>query len=640
MPSKNRRGAPTRTRPQPVSANSTTTRVSSRTVSSPGSSSLSPAKSHRSPSTQSSHAPVFDIPDLPDVDNNNDMNGTGVTEIGGDESGYGQEMGDVDMGDVDFEAIMKDIDAVEENEKGQQNGSGTGTGSADQAPYALGGDDDVEHKEEEGGDEEEEADEDDDDDDDEDDEDDEDEDDEEEDEDADGDGDGDGTEQGDGDGATASGSINQEKAGSQTIPDCPTGLTFRYPSAVKDFTTLQPREKAFKVARFLQCQSDGCECPGLEPPMGRSVVRVTRKEMQKQEKEKFETDVDMEGVEAWRSDEGWWKRCGRCGHGWEDTQSRAGHVWAEGVNEAERRRREKVVGRIEELLQVRQRPMLANQQLACGVMLNVNQDEDLLTTFPTPHPESITSLIKQLDHFVRPSGKKPVNPLPAALDMASPAGSGSGTPFTPREGGTPGGSDDERPRKRRRNGTTGTDGAGSQHDEEEEVAQDQDGAASPRQGKKPGGKTAGKGTMPRTVVRGARGLVPMEMDAEGNQHVAGHLPDSAVTGNREKQVQDGVLAEDEEGDDIPLAQRPQLDVKEKRRRELQKEKEREREAEVVRRLTTGVNVEDGVAVSGEPGEAVDVEIWEGVELVCCPSIANFIRGRKLKSSQNSPHDQP
>lgn len=413
--------------------------------------------------------------------------------------------------------------------------------------------------------------------------------------------------------------------------------------------------------------------------MGRKVSQVSRKEMRAAaEKESggsidvdVDADVDMDGEEAdeealevWRTPEGWWKRCGRCDHGWEGEEvvDDGGHVWGDDVSESERRRRGKVVGRIEELLQVcctlprwRSDVSFELEQEVRTTLINT-QDDDLLTTFPTPHPESIASLMNQLHHFIRPSGKKPVSALPPGMtiDMASPNGSGSGTPFTPREDGdtgTPGDALDERPRKRRRNGRAGTAGTGSEHsaaDPDEETGSahvarrrkdgdaasdgvDENGTVTGlgHQGKRPGGKSAGKGTMPRTVVRGVRGLVPMEMDAEGNQHVAGNLPDSALSGNKEKQIQDGVKNtggeapgdagdEDDDGEaDVPLAQRPQLDIKEKRRRELQKEKAREREAEVVQRLTQGVSVDEGVGavVLDDKGEAVDVENWEGVELV-------------------------
>lgn len=227
-----------------------------------------------------------------------------------------------------------------------------------------------------------------------------------------------------------------------------------------------------------------------------------------------------------------------------------------------------------------------------------------MADFPTPQTESVAALYKQLLPFQRPTGgKKPAAPLPPALDLTRD----SATPFTPHEDvESDVDADEERPRKRSRH---------SGSEEPDADAEDGlDGMTSPKQstqGKKPGGKTAGKGTgprQPRTVVRGTRGLVPMETDAEGNQHVAGRLPDSAVDGNEDEEEDDGE-------EDVPLAQRPQLDEGERRRREVIKEKERERENEVLTRLAKGTNVEDGAEGLGRQEVDLDVEVWEGVELV-------------------------
>ena len=245
------------------------------------------------------------------------------------------------------------------------------------------------------------------------------------------------------------------------------------------------------------------------------------------------------------------------------------------------------------------------------------QDDDLLTTFPTPRPESIASLLKQLHHFIRPSGKKPALPFSPPGDVSRT----SNSPFTPRDGMTPVDSDDERPRKRSRTAT-------NENMEKEEG----DRPSSPRQGKKPGGKTAGKGTKPRTVVRGARGLIPMEIDAAGDQHIAGRLPDSAVG--------DETIDEDEEEEeDVPLAKRPQLDEGERRRREVIKVKEKEREDEVVHRLAKGVNVEDTGQGLGKIEPSVEVELWEGVELVGLVISFNLTVAYG-SFSPSSRHDRP
>lgn len=169
-------------------------------------------------------------------------------------------------------------------------------------------------------------------------------------------------------------------------------------------------------------------------------------------------------------------------------------------------------------------------------------------------------------------------------------------------------SDEERPRKKsRRNGSTL---AGDQ--EEDDDPKDEDPSTSPRHGKKPGGKTAGKGTKPRTVVRGMRGLVPMEIEADGNQHPAGDLPESAKAEPGKEGAGDD---DDEEEEDVPLAKRPELDDKERKRRELAKEKAREKEDEVVRRQTKGTNIDQDMDVEGGDDDAEDVEVWHGVKLV-------------------------
>ena len=340
--------------------------------------------------------------------------------------------------------------------------------------------------------------------------------------------------------------------------------TYRYPASVPDFAILPDREKRFKLARYFPCTMPNCKCCGLVPPSGSEVELQPRDQINPNE------DVDMNGDDDERTPEGWWRECGECRHGWED----GGHVLPHGLDQTEKLRRGKVVGRIEELL----------------------QDRKLLTTFPTPRPSSLSSLFKQLEQFQRPAGgKKPVAPLPAAVDMTE-----AGTPITSREDGTPADSDEERPPKRSRR---------SDHDDVEGESEG-DAAKSPgTAGRKKSGKTtAGKGTKPRTVVRGTRGLVPMETDADGNLHVGGNLPDSAIANGEAVEV-----AADEE--EVPLAKRPELDEGERRRREIIKEKAKERENKVLRRLNKEADGGEESAVDEDVQEKVDVEVWEGVEIV-------------------------
>jgi hypothetical protein len=134
--------------------------------------------------------------------------------------------------------------------------------------------------------------------------------------------------------------------------DCPEEMTFRYPASVPDFTTLNPREQAFKCARFLSCQAEECQCEGLEPPMSSTpeLQVVTRAEINSGELEDLDVPDGAEdgAVDKWRSEEGWWRYCGRCGHGWEG----GGHVFAADETRGERVRKGRVVGRIEEYLEV------------------------------------------------------------------------------------------------------------------------------------------------------------------------------------------------------------------------------------------------------------------------------------------------
>lgn len=123
--------------------------------------------------------------------------------------------------------------------------------------------------------------------------------------------------------------------------DDSTGATtsFRYPASVPDFALLTQREKAFKIGRFVACTAADCSCTGLQPPNGADIVLVSRDQMA------MEGGYRGSGMTS----EGWWSHCGECGHGWEgDT----GHVWPTGLAKDEKVRRGKVVGRIEELLQV------------------------------------------------------------------------------------------------------------------------------------------------------------------------------------------------------------------------------------------------------------------------------------------------
>ncbi|TXT07179.1 hypothetical protein VHUM_03349 [Vanrija humicola] len=424
-----------------------------------------------------------------------------ATQEGGDEAGDEVEEVDGEEGDEEVDAEVEaeaEAEADEEEEEGDEE-------EEEEEDDEEGEEEDEEDDDEEGGDGDEEEDED--------------EDEEEEEEDDDDEEDGD-----------------EESAKPESVAPLPgAGQTFRYPPAVEDITTVSERQRAFKVARFVACTIDGCDCSGLEPPSGSKVVLDIAS-----------NDVDMDATNGdgsgdaaeLRTDEGWWRACGKCTHSWDGDQ---GHVFGSDVPDIEKRRREKVVGRIEELL----------------------QDEDLLTTFPTPHPESTESLYRQLTQFVRPSGKRPAAPLPSSYDMTE-----NGTPFDD-EGG-----EDEEGRPRKRSRTTA--------EPDEEKTGDAATAADGTEANGTGEKHAGKG--PAKSGGGAR-----------SGKTSGKTAKPRAPGD-----------DDEDEDDTPLAKarRPELDDRERRRRAEIKEKERQREEKVAR---------------GGDGETDEqVVMWNGIELPQLP----------------------
>lgn len=125
-----------------------------------------------------------------------------------------------------------------------------------------------------------------------------------------------------------------------------TTALYRYPTPPSNFLTLSEREKAFKIARFIPCQSRDCSCLEMIPPAGVEPAIMSRVELE----EIMDRDEEDEGDES-RTGEGWWRVCGSCGHSWDEEG--VGHTWPAGVSLDERNRRGKVVGRIEELLNVR-----------------------------------------------------------------------------------------------------------------------------------------------------------------------------------------------------------------------------------------------------------------------------------------------
>jgi len=112
-----------------------------------------------------------------------------------------------------------------------------------------------------------------------------------------------------------------------------------YPAAAEDIAKLSADVQDFKLARFLRCRTEGCECEGLRPPEG-AVIRIQVVKGKGKEKE-----TDSKTV--------LWDTCGQCSHGWRlDDEPDGGHTLSEDISEAEQQRRRRVDGRMEEIYNV------------------------------------------------------------------------------------------------------------------------------------------------------------------------------------------------------------------------------------------------------------------------------------------------
>lgn len=356
-----------RAKPKGGNRKAAPSRLNSRTAR--GSSSLSPVKSNHSKS-ELAESPLgipdtgveLDTPVPVDTEGQDELpedfdpallldglaegEGQGLDDTGGDTidmsaltalEGHGGEAPEAIEPDADFLASLEFGLGIGQTEEDGTGGQGN-EGDVDMDGTESGGvieveDDDEEDDDEEGGEEEEDG----------------------EDEDGeDEDGDDDAEDEDDDDDEEEDGDADEDDDGDQRDEwvDCPEDMTFRYPSAVPDFSLLDGREQEFKLARFLHCQSEDCTCEGLEPPMSSSpeLKEISREEIESGELEDLDVPEGVEegAVEKWRSEEGWWRRCGRCGHGWEGD----GHVFAPDEASGEKIRKGRVVGRIEELLQV------------------------------------------------------------------------------------------------------------------------------------------------------------------------------------------------------------------------------------------------------------------------------------------------
>ncbi len=136
---------------------------------------------------------------------------------------------------------------------------------------------------------------------------------------------------GDGDGDGAAGAT----AGATTR------RTFTYPAVVPDVTVLPEWTQDFKAARWLSCSVDGCDCAGLRPPLDEG-------------DEDSAPVIELGEMTSGPAFDEVWRECGACAHGWteEDARLGGGHAFERELERAERVRRRKVAGRLEEILQV------------------------------------------------------------------------------------------------------------------------------------------------------------------------------------------------------------------------------------------------------------------------------------------------
>lgn len=174
---------------------------------------------------------------------------------------------------------------------------------------------------------------------------------------------------------------------------------FTYPPSCVPLKYLPEKTQQLKLARFIPCRTEGCECTGLKPPgWGTSKAleadpspAVDAKGLANQEGSEKKSKiilwtspsnlaVDIQGLEALDplartiTRENLWTACGACGCRWSDDATAAtgvdgepekkgkvGHTFAvvetsaegsEGVDKDELQRRRRVAHRAEEMLEV------------------------------------------------------------------------------------------------------------------------------------------------------------------------------------------------------------------------------------------------------------------------------------------------
>ena len=152
---------------------------------------------------------------------------------------------------------------------------------------------------------------------------------------------------------------------------------YTYPPSCIPLKYLSERTQQIKLARFLPCRTEGCDCTGLKPPNWRSTTDPPSTSADTNEETKGKTSqiilwappassnlsvANREALDPLArtiSTEHLWDACGACGCAWDDGEGKAGHTLPSGEERVDRdevQRRRRVAHRAEEMLEVRVSP--------------------------------------------------------------------------------------------------------------------------------------------------------------------------------------------------------------------------------------------------------------------------------------------
>lgn len=148
---------------------------------------------------------------------------------------------------------------------------------------------------------------------------------------------------------------------------------YTYPPSCIPLKYLPERTQQIKLARFLPCRTQGCDCTGLKPQGWRSTMGPPSTTDTKDERKGKTSQIILWAPPASSNlvitnrealdplartipTEHLWDACGACGCAWDDEEGKAGHTVPTGeggVDRDEVQRRRRVAHRAEEMLEVR-----------------------------------------------------------------------------------------------------------------------------------------------------------------------------------------------------------------------------------------------------------------------------------------------